>query len=315
MLTPEQFEVDVKEFIAECQSNPVLDLSKDDPCKGCRFEDFCDRFYPGDGSTWHWQVYKRDEQMVYITGDIHGDFNRFLELGKFCHKHNLGKNDWIICLGDVGLNYYGKDDPREWSIKTIAADIPVNLFCIHGNHERRPSRKDGYKIKEISGDICGKVWHDSHYPNQCFAIDGEVYQILTDREVLNCLVCGGAYSVDKYYRLELGYNWWPNEQPNEKTKKKIWNITHDPQIDDIDVMLTHTCPFRFIPTELFIGGIDQSTVDQSTEIFFDNIYECYPNDCKPFWYFGHFHGNKYTDDYVMLFDDVIKFGDKVKTND
>lgn len=162
---------------------------------------------------------------VYITGDIHGDYNRFLELNKFCIKHRLGKNDWIICLGDVGLNYFGKDDPREWSIKIIAADIPANLFCIHGNHERRPSRKDGYKIKEISGDICGKVWHNPHYPNQYFAIDGEVYQILADREVLNCLVCGGAYSVDKYYRLEWGYNWWPNEQPNDKTKKKIWNIT------------------------------------------------------------------------------------------
>lgn len=158
--------------------------------------------------------------MVYITGDIHGDFNRFLELEKFCHEHNLGKNDWIVCLGDVGLNYFGKDDSREWSIKTIAADIPANLFCIHGNHERRPSRKDGYKAKEIHGDICGNVWYDPHYQNQYFAIDGEVYQILADREVLNCLVCGGAYSVDKYYRLECGYNWWPDEQPNEKTKKK-----------------------------------------------------------------------------------------------
>ena len=217
--------------------------------------------------------------MVYITGDIHGDFNRFLELEKFCHKHNLEKNDWIVCLGDVGLNYYGKDDPREWSIKTIAADIPANLFCIHGNHERRPSRKDGYETKEISGDICGRVWYDPQY------------------------------------RLEWGYKWWSDEQPNEKTKKKIWNITHDHQIDDIDVMLTHTCPFRFIPTELFISDIDQSTVDQSTEMFFDNIYECYPNDCKPFWYFGHFHGNKYTDDYVMLFDDIIKFGDKVKSDE
>lgn len=113
--------------------------------------------------------------MVYITGDIHGDFNRLLKINKFCIKHRLGKNDWIICLGDVGLNYYGKDNINEWRVKTIAADIPANLFCIHGNHERRPSRKDGYKTKEISGDICGKVWYDPHFPNQYFAIDGEVY--------------------------------------------------------------------------------------------------------------------------------------------
>lgn len=247
--------------------------------------------------------------MVYITGDIHGDFNRFLELEKFCHEHNLEKNDWIICLGDVGLNYYGKDDPREWSIKTIAEDIPANLFCIHGNHERRPSRKDGYKTKEISGDVCGKVWYDPHYPNQYFAIDGEVYQILADREVLNCLVCGGAYSVDKYYRLERGWNWWPDEQPNEKTKKKVISEISS----DIDIMLTHTCPSRFVPTELFIKGIDQSTVDTSTEEFLENVLRWFEDDTEhsmPFWYFGHFHGNKYTDEYVMLFDNIIKFGDK-----
>lgn len=142
--------------------------------------------------------------MVYITGDIHGDYNRFLELERFCHKHNLGMNDWIVCLGDVGLNYYGKDDPREWSIKTIAADIPANLFCIHGNHERRPSRKDGYKLRKICGDICGRVWYDPQYPNQYFAIDGEVYQILSGIEMLNCLVCGGTHQLqwdyeNKYY--------------------------------------------------------------------------------------------------------------------
>ena len=74
----------------------------------------------------------------------------------------------------------------------------------------------------------------------------------------------------------------------------------------IDIMLTHTCPLRFEPKELFLNGIDQSTVDQSTEEFFDDLYEQFPADRKPMWYFGHFHGDKYTDDYVMLFDDVIE---------
>lgn len=252
--------------------------------------------------------------MVYITGDIHGDFNRLLKINKFCIKHRLGKNDWIICLGDVGLNYYGKDNINEWRVKTIAADIPANLFCIHGNHERRPSHKDGYKTKEISGDICGKVWHDPHYPNQYFAIDGEVYQIIADREILNCLVCGGAYSVDKYYRLESGWHWFPDEQPSEKIKKKVAEVVRN---QTIDVMLTHTCPTSYVPTELFLDGVDQSTVDNSTERFFEDVLGRFRyNEIfgwnTPFWYFGHFHGNKYTDDYVMLFDDIIKFGDKVK---
>lgn len=251
-----------------------------------------------------------------MTGDIHGDPARLWSIEIFCNNHKTTTDDWLICLGDVGLNYYGAKSKEEISLKNEAAKLPIKMFCIHGNHERRPIKEDGYKEIEVTeGAIQGPILWDSRYPNQYFAIDGAVYKIQTSERTLNALVCGGAYSVDKYYRLQHGWNWWSDEQPNEKTKKKIWNITHDPKINDIDVMLTHTCPFRFIPTELFIGGIDQSTVDQSTEIFFDNIYECYPNDHKPFWYFGHFHGNKYTDDYVMLFDDIIKFGDKVKSDE
>ena len=37
--------------------------------------------------------------MVYITGDTHGDFNRFNHL-------NLNDEDIMIILGDVGINYY-----------------------------------------------------------------------------------------------------------------------------------------------------------------------------------------------------------------
>lgn len=39
---------------------------------------------------------------------------------------------------------------------------------------------------------------------------------------------------------------------------------------------------------------------------FDEIYSMFPAYHKPMWYFGHFHGNKYTDDYVMLFDDIME---------
>ena len=120
---------------------------------------------------------------------------------------------------------------------------------------------------------------------------------------MTALVCGGAYSVDKYYRLRRGWHWWPDEQPNELTKGLVRLMATEKQID---IMLTHTCPLRFEPTELFISGIDQSTVDKSTEQFFDEIYSLFPAYQEPMWYFGHFHGNKYTDEYVMLFDDIIE---------
>ena len=42
------------------------------------------------------------------------------------------------------------------------------------------------------------------------------------------------------------------------------------------------------------------------EQFFDEIYSLFPAYQEPMWYFGHFHGNKYTDEYVMLFDDIME---------
>jgi 3-oxoacid CoA-transferase subunit A len=39
----------------------------------------------------------------------------------------------------------------------------------------------------------------------------------------------------------------------------------------IDVVFSHTCPAKYIPTECFLSGIDQSRVDNSTEEWLDTI--------------------------------------------
>lgn len=241
---------------------------------------------------------------VYMTGDIHGSSLRLWGINNYCEAHKTTIDDWLICLGDVGLNYYGAESKKEIAIKNEAAKLPVKMFCIYGNHERRPEDECGYQMVEVTeGSIQGFMWWDPEHPNQYFALDGEVYKIQTPNRQLTALVCGGAYSVDKYYRLQNGWNWWSYEQPSDFTKELTKYMAEQRQID---IMLTHTCPLRFIPTELFIDGIDQSTVDQSTEQFFDELYEQFPADHKPMWYFGHFHGDKYTKDYVMLFCNIIE---------
>ena len=44
--------------------------------------------------------------MVYITGDIHGEVSRVSEI---VAKYEITPNDIIVILGDVGMNYYGKN--------------------------------------------------------------------------------------------------------------------------------------------------------------------------------------------------------------
>lgn len=51
-----------------------------------------------------------------------------------------------------------------------------------------------------------------------FVKDGEVYEFNNHK----VLVIGGAYNVEKYFRLERGYNCCESEQPKEEIKKNIF---------------------------------------------------------------------------------------------
>ena len=87
---------------------------------------------------------------------------------------------------------------RDNYVKERLAQLLITLFCIHGNHEMRPGSIDSYKLITWKG---GQAYIEDKYPNLVFAKDGEIYT-LADRKVL---VVGGAYSVDKWYRLQQGY--------------------------------------------------------------------------------------------------------------
>ena len=97
--------------------------------------------------------------------------------------------------GDAGLNFYG--GRRDALGKEQLAKLPCTFFCIHGNHEQRPGPELGYELSSYHG---GQVWVQPQYPNIVFAIDGEVYDFCGH----SCLVIGGAYSIDKHYRLAMG---------------------------------------------------------------------------------------------------------------
>ena len=137
--------------------------------------------------------------MIYYTGDIHGST---LEIVTFCMRFKPTKDDTIVILGDVGANYFG--DLRDNKLKEAFARLQPTIFCIHGNHEMRPWNITTYKTKEWNGGI---VWYEEKYPNILFAKDGEIFDI----EGTKHLVIGGAYSVDKFYRLSRGYGWWEDE--------------------------------------------------------------------------------------------------------
>ncbi len=228
--------------------------------------------------------------MIYITGDKHGDYSDIIN---FCFKYKTRIKDIMIILGDAGINYFL--DGRDYALKEILSRLPITFFCIHGNHEERPYNIKTYNTKQFHN---GKVYYEVKYPNILFASDGEIYNLNKKK----ALVIGGAYSIDKDFRLKNGYKWYPSEQPDEKIKKYIKDVVK--QSNKINAVFSHTCPFKYMPYEAFIQGIDQSKVDNSTEKFLDEIESNLDYDE---WYCGHYHIDKKIKKLRFMMNDIIEY--------
>ena len=228
--------------------------------------------------------------MNYITGDMHREFSRLYTL--------YGTNDdMLIVLGDAGINYYL--DERDKDLKDYLKQFNIRLFCIRGNHEERPENISTYREVDM---FDGKVYIEDNYPQLIFAKDGEIYNIDGNR----VLVIGGAYSIDKYYRIRNGKQWFKNEQLNEEEKERILKNV---QGEHFDIVLSHTCPLKYEPTEVLLPFVDQSRVDKGMEHFLDEVEESIDYDK---WYCGHYHTEKAIDKIEFMFKDIKEFNKRIE---
>lgn len=224
---------------------------------------------------------------IYITGDTHRDFDRIAD---FCETYGTTTDDVMIILGDAGINYYL--DESDYELKSELSQYPITLFCIHGNHEERPGEIDTYTEKEWHGGI---VYYEEEFPNLLFAKDGEIY----DLDGKKAIAIGGAYSVDKYYRLQNNSPWFDNEQPDDVIMDYV-----ESQLDNVgwkvDYVFTHTAPISCEPRWSFLPSIDQNAVDKSTEKWLEEIHNRLEFDK---WFAGHYHVDSQEGDVRIMFED------------
>lgn len=227
--------------------------------------------------------------MVILTGDTHRDFTRVFD---FCAEYGTTPEDTLVILGDAGINYYL--DASDHALKQELRRLPVTLLCIHGNHEERPGEIASYEEHIWHG---GAVYREPEFPNLLFARDGEIFDLGR-----STLVIGGAYSVDKYYRLRGGLPWFPTEQPDEETMDRV-----EARLDSVgwqvDTVLSHTVPLPYLPRHAFLPGLDQSTVDRSTEEWLETIERRLQYRS---WYAGHFHTDCQEGPVRILWQDFLE---------
>lgn len=234
---------------------------------------------------------------IFVCGDLH---RNALWVEKFYKRNrnifNLDGSDIIICLGDFGANF--GFDINDYNFKKRLSKLPFKYFVIRGNHEQRPSivateHMDDWSWKMFFDNY---VWYENDFPNIMYAEDEVAYYNIGGYKTL---IIPGAYSVDKYYRLERNLTWFPTEQLTEAERKRGLQLC-EKHNNKFDLILSHTCAYSDIPTDLFISGIDQSLVDNSTEKYIEEITQKVQYKGH-LW--GHYHVTREYDKHKAMLDD------------
>ena len=219
-----------------------------------------------------------------LTGDTHGQVD--MRLGNIARNMEYEKEQTaVIILGDAGVNFYC--NKSEMKKKAQLSKWGMRVYCVRGNPEERPENLD-YEVA-WDEDVQGNVYMDPDNANIRYFMDGGEYNINGH----SVLTIGGAYSVDKYWRLQraaaAGHSfsgWFASEQLTADEMKEIYTKV---QGKEYDFVFTHTCPFSWEPTDLFLGCVDQTTVETDMEVWMDFL-----KDHIKFgvWCFGHFHADR-----------------------
>lgn len=213
----------------------------------------------------------------YVTGDTHGVFSRFKNLQDETKKDsNMG----MIILGDAGFNFFM--DIRDNHIKNkIDKKYNFSIYCIRGNHEERPELVPGMELI-YDENVGGIVYYEPQFPKIKYFPSWGIYTFNGKK----ALILGGAYSVDKTWRIQNGYHWFQGEQMTYQEMEECMETVRGMHFDFV---LSHTCPLSWQPTDMFLGFVNQSTVDNSMERWMEQLKDMITFDT---WLFGHYHGDR-----------------------
>ena len=237
-----------------------------------------------------------------VTGDTHGDTNRVQFFADTFDIQHVA----LIILGDAGYNFYlNKTDRKK---KEFIQELGCLVYLVRGNHEERPENLPNI-LNEYDDNVKGNVYYEPKYPHIRYFMDGGIYNL----EGFSTLVIGGAYSVDKHHRLaRASMNGWDPEthwtgwfKDEQLTSEEMFSIEKKVTDMNFDFVLTHTCPYSWQPFDLFLRGLDQSTVDNSMEKWFDDLKD--KISWKYAWCFGHFHEDRIIRPHVEMYMENFQF--------
>lgn len=222
-------------------------------------------------------------KIFMVTGDIHRSYQDRFKYYSWQHNPDFA----LIVLGDLGFNWFCNKNDIKLKRK-ICENYSFHIYAVRGNHEARPQNIPNMKLV-YDKEVQGEVYQEDEFPNIHYFKDFGEYVI----NGYKTLVIGGAYSVDKYYRLSKRKNetdwcgWFPDEQLSQSEMKAVAALCKN---NEYDLILTHTCPISWEPQDLFLSYIKQEEVDKTMENFLETEVK---EKCSwRTWLFGHYHADR-----------------------
>lgn len=205
--------------------------------------------------------------MIYVTGDTHGDIDRF----KDSAMKKLKKNDTLIICGDFGFFWDGSK--KEKSVLKKLASKDYTIAFVDGCHENFDIL-ESYPISEWNGGKARII-----NKNIVHLMRGQIYTI-EDKKIFTF---GGGHSQDFEFRGS-SENWWEREQPtHDEIREAIRNL--DENNNTVDYIITHEPPAS-LKDCLNVDVLQRLEV----HAFFEDIIKT----CKySKWFFGKCHIDKH----------------------
>lgn len=159
--------------------------------------------------------------MLYVTGDTHGDIERF----KTKIVKSLKKTDTLIVCGDFGFLWdssLGEQKILKWLTKRR-----YKILFIEGTHDNL-DMIGSYPLTDFCGGKARKISENIYQ-----LVRGEVFEI--DGKKL--FVMGGGESTDLDIR-QPGVTWWEKERPSPKELDDGMQTLLQHQ-NTVDYIITH----------------------------------------------------------------------------
>lgn len=223
--------------------------------------------------------------MIYVTGDTHGELDRFKK-----HKINrLKKGDTLIVCGDFGFVYNGSEQEAK-SLRWLGKRR-YNILFIDGAHDRMELLEQ-YELCDFSGAPARRI-NDRVY----MLLRGNVYTI-EDKKIF---AFGSGLSESYNMVSDIMSSEAGTLPTTEDTENGIKNLKEADNA--VDYVITYDAP---VSAKGYIGEYNNNGLNTYLEEILKNInFKC--------WYFGRYHKDKApTRLFRAIYDDVLPLYETTK---